>query len=289
MKKTVKILGFSTILFGIASQYSCNVADPEVQEAEKSTVEIVAMEQTEDLVIEEILDEVLMDLEDIDILKSESTCPLITKEKAGDRKFPRIITKDFGEGCMTNGGTERSGKIIITIYGPWLKEGSKRTVTFEDYTHKGISVTGERDIICKGVNDDGYYVQTISGVLNLTRPDSLVIERKSRERLTLITGFDDPDKPKEWFIEGSVEVSKSNGKNYVMHVKEPLHRIQACRWYQSGVKVLSFASREEANENNRRKINIDYSYTESNEDCDSFVLVWKGDQEAKVVDLSKKD
>ncbi len=287
MKKITRLLSISALIIGMMSQYSCNVTEPEIIQADVATIELIKTEQKEALIIEEILDEILIDFEEIDFLKSTSTCPVITKERPGDSRYPLIITKDFGEGCVTDRGTEKSGKIIIVVDGPWLAEGTKRVISFENYTHRGIAISGEQVIFSRGMNEDGFYVHVIKGNILLERPDGVVVKREIHKRRTRIAGVGDAEILNEWLIEGYVEVSKSNGKKYVMNVKEPLHRIQGCRWYQSGIKVIHYIVEQSEDRRYEYTVSIDYSYTESDDACDSFVLKWKNDNEAEVVDLSE--
>lgn len=264
---------------------------------QKQIIDNVAEEAVEDVAIEEIIDEVILDLEDHDFFKSETSCPIKTIENPDQGRYPKIITKDFGEGCTTEWGVEKSGKIIITLYGPWLQEGSKRTITFEDYTHRGIAVSGEKNITCKGLNEDSLYVHVIKGGLTLVKPDSLVVKRAVHKRRILLAGVGQPDVPKEWLIEGKVEVEKSNGISCEVHTRTPLYRIQGCRWFQDGIKVIHIRLHDgeedkgdgegEGSDEGRHKVVIDYGYAESEDACDSFVLRTIDDEEPVVVNLKR--
>lgn len=281
--------------FALAGIFSCSremTPDPVVQ---NDMVVLVNRELKEEVIIEEIIDDVLYDLEQFDFKKSESTCPVVTVEKPEDARFPKIITRDFGDGCVTEWGVEKSGKVIVTLYGPWLREGSKRVVEFENYTHRGTAVNGRKVIVCEGLNADSLYVHSIRGKIQLVKDDSLVVTREINKYRTMLAGFNEAGVPKEWLLEGSVKVTKSDGREYLMNIREPLYRIQGCRWAQSGVKVIRFnldtdedgsgANATEPREYNH-KVVIDYSYTGPEDGlCDSYVLRKVDDQEAEVVDL----
>lgn len=296
MKHTQTILAGITAL-AMAGLFSCAkevTPDPVVQ---NDMVVLVDRELKEEVIIEEIIDDVLFDLEQFDLKKSEGTCPVITVEKPEDARFPKIITRDFGDGCVTESGIEKSGKVIVTLYGPWLMEGSKRVVEFEDYTHRGTAVSGRKVIECEGVNADSLFVHSIRGEIGLTREDGLVVTREIHERRTMLAGFREPGVPKEWLLEGSVKVSKSDGREYLMNIREPLYRIQGCRWAQSGVKVIRFNLETDEDQSGSstgetpeyaHKVVIDYSYVgEEDSSCDSFVLRKVDDQEPEVVNLRK--
>ncbi len=299
MKAFTKTIFAGITAFAITGLFSCSTEptqEPVVNEID-NMVTLVNKEIKDEVIIEEIIDDVLYDLEQFDFLKSATTCPVVTVEKPEDARFPKVITRDFGDGCVTDLGVEKSGKVIVTVYGPWLKEGSRRTVEFEDYTHRGTAVSGKKVIICEGMNEDGYYVHSIRGKLSLVREDGIEISRELTRSRTMLAGFGEPGVPKEWLMEGKTKVVKSNGREYVMNIREPLYRIEGCRWAQSGVKVIRFNIDEEeaaadasAGETPeyKHKVVIDYGYVgEEDSACDSFVLRKVDDKEAEVVDLSK--
>lgn len=303
MKKTLRIIAGVALAIAMIGQFSCSsepVVVPEnenslfllTKEMKEQIIEVQKVEAVDVQIIEEILDEVLMDLEQYDFLKSESVCPEVTVVKPDTGKYPKVITRDFGEGCENKWGVVQSGKIIITLYGPWLEEGTVRIVEFEDYTRRGVGVDGKKKIVCQGLNEDGLYVHTIRGEVEMNRADTLLIKREIHKSRTLLTGWGDPDTPKEWFIEGHVNVSKSNGIDYIVNIPQPLYRIQGCRWPQAGIKVLHFnVETPETKPNNigdyKHKVSIDYSYDESDDACDSWVLRWINDEEPEAVNLKK--
>jgi hypothetical protein len=239
----------------------------------------------DEILLEEILDEVMEDLEKYEFLKSSGECPVKTIEKPEEGKYPKIVTKDFGDGCYKNEWAKmRSGKIIITINGPWRKEGSVREITFEDYMHGKTLVEGEKRIECMGRTDEGFIWHKVEGVLNLTREkedETVTIIRKVEKERYLINPEKEKDIPKEWLIEGEVKVEKSNGVSYEKKIVEPLHRIQGCRWFQDGLKQIEVGE---------DLIQIDYGFVgDEDSDCDSWILRWVNEEEAEEIDLSVKE
>jgi len=237
-------------------------------------------EADDDILIEEILDEVLEDLEKYDFLKSADVCPVRTIELPEEGRYPRIVTKDFGEGCYKDpSGKLRSGKIIITIMGPWRREGSVRKIAFENYRHGNALVEGSKRIECMGETDTGLW-HKIEGQLTITREkeeETMVVKRKIEKDRFLINASAENGVPKEWLIEGKVKVEKSNGLSYKVSIAEPLYRIEGCRWYQNGVKQI------EAGDN---LIRIDYGYAGPEDSlCDSWIQRWVNDEEPELINL----
>ena len=76
----------------------------------------------------------------------DDSCPAVTVEHPETGVWPKIITIDYGTGCTGFYDNTRSGKIIIEVTGPRREEGSKRTVTFDNYYFNGIKVEGVKDI-----------------------------------------------------------------------------------------------------------------------------------------------
>ena len=297
MRKLTKVFLAGMVATAMTGLYSCSTEMSQEPVVNDNMVTLLSKEFKEEVVIEEIIDDVLFDLEQFDFKKSESTCPVITIETPEDARFPKVITRDFGDGCVNEWGVEKSGKVIVTLFGPWLKEGSKRIIEFEDYTHRGTAVSGRKVIVCEGLNADSLFVHSIRGSIQLVRDDSLVVTRELNKYRTMLAGFGEPGVPNEWLLEGTTKVVRSDDREYLMKIREPLHRIQGCRWAQSGVKVIRFNLEEEEGilenaEGEETKYNhkvvIDYSYVgPEDSSCDSFVLRKVDDQEEEVVDLSR--
>jgi len=298
MKKYCFVILAGVIAVTLIGMNGCSTEMSQDPVVSDNAVMLVNREFKEEVIIEEIIDDVLFDLEQYEFKKSESTCPVVTIEKPEDARFPKIITRDFGDGCVTEWGVEKSGKVIVTLYGPWLKEGSKRVVEFENYTHRGTAVSGRKVIVCEGLNADSLFVHSIRGKIELVRDDSLVVTREMNKLRTMLAGFNEPGVPREWLLEGTTKVVKSDGREYLIKIREPLYRIQGCRWAQSGVKVIRFNLDDEAVDPTgdedaaaayKHKVVIDYSYVGPEDGlCDSFILRTVDDQEPEVVDLDNR-
>lgn len=277
---------FFTAIFGMAAimliAISCSKESMIIQD--DAQIALISEDAEDAMIDEEILDEVLGDLEKYDFLKSAETCPVKTIVRPVEGEYPIIVTKDFGDGCYKyENGRMRSGKIIVTIFGPWRKKGSTRVVTFENYMHGKTLVDGEKEILSMGKSEEGYYWHKINGEIVLTREKDgkpLIINRKVKKDRYLINGYKDADTPKEWLIEGKVQVKKSNDVSYVVKIVEPLYRIQGCRWIQAGLKKIEFEE---------DIIQIDYGFVgEDEQSCDSWIKRWINDEKAEEIDLNAK-
>ena len=229
-----------TAAFGMATIILATISCSKVDSGIISDDQLLAITEDviDDILIEEIIDEILGDLEKYDFLKSSDVCPLKTIDIPEEGRYPKVVTLDFGEGCYKNDWSRmRSGKIILTINGPWHIKGSVREVAFDNYIHGKTLVEGGKRIECMGETEEGYIWHKIKGNIKLTRErdgESLIIKREVEKDRYLINGLNDRDVPNEWLIEGEGKVEKANGLSYEMKIAEPLYRIQGCRWFQAG-------------------------------------------------------
>jgi hypothetical protein len=281
MKRNILAIAIAVFAVLVLFVISCSKEQPEVINVAQDLT--VLQEAEDDMIIEEILDEVLEDLEKYDFLKSADVCPVKTIEVPEEGRYPKVVTKDFGDGCYKDpNGKLRSGKIIITIMGPWRKVGSVREITFEDYKHGNALVEGSKRIECMGETEMGLW-HKVKGKLKLTREKEegpMVVKRKIEKDRYLINANAEKDVPKEWLIEGEVKVEKSNGVSYVVSIAEPLYRIQGCRWYQNGLKQI---------QSGENLIQVDYGYVGPEDGlCDSWVQRWVNEEEPELIDLSEK-
>lgn len=80
------------------------------------------------------------------VLPSSKLCPgaKVTMDKSN-----KEITVDFGDGCTSENGTLRKGKIMISYNGNLLFPTAKITTSFENYEVNGYKIEGVRSMINK--------------------------------------------------------------------------------------------------------------------------------------------
>jgi len=283
----MKLQSIPAVALGVTALLMVAISCTEDQSGLRIDDRIISISEDVDdeILTDEILDEVMADLEKYDFLKSSEECPVRTIEIPEEGKYPKVVTKDFGEGCYKNEWSKmRSGKIIVTIKGPWRREGSVRKITFEDYMHGNTLVEGEKRIECMGETEEGYIWHKIQGKLKLTREkegETVTIIRKVEKNRYLISGMYDREVPNEWLIDGKVSVEKSNGISYKVEIAQPLYRIEGCRWYQDGLKLIEYGD---------DLIQVDYGFVGDQEStCDSWIERWINNEDAEQIDLSIRD
>ncbi len=216
-------------------------------EIDQASVEIADDDAVSDAIFEDVFntvdnaDIILDNLMKGDVAKSEmvvtDSCPLITIENPVDGIWPKTITVDYGTGCTGFFDNTRSGKIVIVITGCRLLEGSKKTVTFENYFFNGIKVEGSKEIENLGYNENQnlvFSVKLMDG--KLTLPDGSVIERSFEHQKEWIAGqdtryiWDD-----EFLITGTTYGINIDGVAYTNTITTALLWKRECRFIVSGI------------------------------------------------------
>jgi hypothetical protein len=170
------------------------------------------------------------------VLSIEDPCPAITVEHPSSDVWPKVITIDYGTGCTGFFNQTRSGKIIIEVTGHRREEGSKRTVTFDNYYFNGIKVEGEKIFENLGLNENQNFVVSVTltdGKLIL--PDGKTIERSVDHKREWIAGFLTPNIwDDECLITGTATGMNGDGISYVQTITSPLHWKRVCEFIVSG-------------------------------------------------------
>jgi hypothetical protein len=239
MKLKFSILFILVSLVMVTMSCSKEKTSPKADNLDAALEEIFTADIMEDVMAETFND--IFDESDYGMYKSSEesdghNCRTRTVEFPTDDPFPKIVTLDFDPDCKDWKGNVRSGKIIITIEGPYKTEGSVRVITFEDYFINGNQVEGIKTIETLARNDDGNHVVLISlPDSKITRSDGIVITRTVNQTREWILGEDTPEtnRDNEFLINGVV--TRLNKDNVLItRVKNNIHRARNCRWPLSG-------------------------------------------------------
>lgn len=116
-----------------------------------------------------------IELEDGDLLREEeivsnpcsfdyasllAPCAVVTESS---NTFPKIVTIDYGTGCVGQNGLTKKGKIIINVSGDMRVTGNTRTITFDNFYINEVKIEGSRDAENIGPNNLGNMVVKITG------------------------------------------------------------------------------------------------------------------------------
>jgi len=176
---------------------------------------------------------------------STSRCFTVTVTPKTLHVFPKVITIDFGTGCLGKDGKLRKGKIISTYTGPMFIPGNTTTTTFEDYnvdsfkiegTHmvENTSTSNKKSWTVKVVN--GKITNTITG--NWRQWDGTREHTQNEGNGTPLYLLDDV-----YEITGNSNGSNSNGNSWTSTITQPLIRKFTCPWIAKGqVKITRNAN-----------------------------------------------
>ena len=241
---------------------------------------------SDDAVSDAIFDDVFSSVDNADIMLddymkgefSKSTvlsdsCPLVIIDHPEDAIWPKTITIDFGTLCTGLYENTRSGKIITVVSGPRLREGSTKTVTFDNYHINGIKVEGTKVIENLGYNDNQNMVfsATLTGG-KLTMPNGKTIERSVSHERECIAGlltrniWDD-----EYFITGTANGVTIKGVSFTNTITSALHWTRACRFIVSGVVKIEREGLDD----------VELNYGDG--ECDAYATLTRGDQSKEIL------
>lgn len=233
--------------------------------------------------INDILENAYIEYESSDLLKETedknqaknrylSDCVIITKEI---NELNKIVTLDYGDGCLTKRNDEISGKIIMTI----VKDNdNKNTVIdcrFEDFYFNLKKVDGSIHKVRERSNDNGFRQTTITRDVTFSWSDGTIAEIKGERKREWIEGFENRNWGDNVFlITGSWKHTSKNGTQKTSTIMTPLKRVAACRFIVSGSIEI---------EKNGNLKTIDYGSGE----CDDLATMSK-DGESKEFHIRKK-
>jgi hypothetical protein len=167
----------------------------------------------------------------------DDSCPTISVLHPSTGIWPKIITIDYGTGCTGFYGNTRAGKIILNVTGPRRIEGSKRTVTFDNYYFNGIKVEGTKVFENLGLNDhDNFVISVKLSGGKLILPDGKTMEREAEDKREWIAGFMTGNKwDDECLVTGSASGKNADGISYIRTIESALQWKRVCAFVVSGV------------------------------------------------------
>lgn len=164
----------------------------------------------------------------------------ITVESSANSRFPRTITLDYGRGCTDSEGNFRSGKMVVTVTGPYWEEKSFRQSKLIDYVFNDLKIEGERKETNNGRNDRGYYEFEVQNTEKISKITGELLSEREVKRIRIYNRGKDltVSTDDEVWLTGIVKV-KRNDREYVNEITAPLYRPLTCQHFQSGIVVHS--------------------------------------------------
>jgi hypothetical protein len=160
------------------------------------------------------------------------SCATVTKDTVN-----KIITIDFGTGCIGSDGRLRSGQVIIHYNGHYFDPGFTRIISFNNYYVDSCHIEGSRSITNNGLNVNGNLNWTIiADSIKITKPNGYYHIWNSSRNREMIAGSSTPHLVSDdvYLITGSGTGSNSNGQSVTIAITTALRMELSCRWIVSG-------------------------------------------------------
>jgi len=279
IQSTMKQFAFLFLFAAMAFAFTaCNEADDDATaDVEDSNVltseDLTAMEglvfDAEDE-IEAIIENGLTAEGEIEVREDE--CPTRTVEPE-DGTFPRTITIDYGESCMTSTGREKSGQIVIEQTAARDEPGATRTITFVNYFVDGANLQGSSVRTNNGTDENGNPSYTRTRDLTIVYPNGDQASWMTTHTTTKINGADTPRFIDDVFsVTGSSSGTNREGNTFSAEILEPIVKARRCPWPRNGIRQVS---------RNDNTATIDYGF--GGEDCDNRAQVTLPDGTTRVI------
>lgn len=242
---------FTVVLMAVALLVASCEKDPTIPQDIQDLAE-------DDALVETVFDDVFNTADQAELLMGGAlktsivitdSCPTVTIEVPDGAYWPRTITVDYGDTeCTGFYEQTRKGKIIISLSGPRMTEGSVKTVTFDNYYINGIKVEGTKTITNTGYNESQnltFDVSLTGGKLILEDESEITREfNKTYEWVvgaeTRYFGMDD-----EYFITGSASGTHLSGVSFTRTIVSALHWKRVCKVLVAGVISVERSDMEE--------------------------------------------
>jgi len=187
---------------------------------------------------------------------------IISVDKPDSVNFPKIVTIDFGtEGFIGSRGNTLKGKLIVTITNRMFIANSSRTISFDNFSINGNSISGTKSTTYNGLNAGFHPNWTIQVNDAITKADGTVVvwnSERTREHIdmngTPLQFWDDL-----YSIKGSSSGINAKGKTYTMTIdaNNPLIVGGGCAFIRQGKATITSES---------KTVVVDYG----NGDCDNL-------------------
>lgn len=172
-----------------------------------------------------------------------NSCASVSLVLDSANTFPAVLTVDFGSGCVSQDGRQRSGKIIATFSDRWRSPGATVNVQLDDYTVNGFEVFGGLTLTNNGSNNSGdlnYTSNITNGQIITPTGDSaswnatLTYTWIEGQTTSFITDGVNGVLDDVYTIEGNGTGVSTRGIAYTSQITLPLRRELSCAFLTQG-------------------------------------------------------
>ncbi len=201
--------------------------------------------------------------------RSERTlpaCAVVTNDKTA-----KILTIDFGTGCIGAYGRTRSGKILIAYTTTIGDSLANRIITFENYKVNNKSVEGTIELRDISINPAGNLQSTRKVTdLKVTFPNGKSITFNGARTREWIGGKGDNDPTNNKYkITGSITGISSTGRTFTHEITTPVIVDFACAKLGNFARISGVVETTKVGGFGERKRTVDYG----DGTCDKTITV----------------
>jgi len=183
----------------------------------------------------------------------------------------KIITIDFGDGCVGPYGRVRKGKILIAYSSEAGDSLANRIITFENFFVNNKGVTGTIELRDVSINADGN-LQSTNRLKDLTitfASGQKVVYNGTRTREWLAGAGDDDPTNNKYRITGTVTGESTTGRSFTQEIVEPIISDWSCAAQGNFARVSGVVELTKLNGFSVRKRTVDYGDGE----CDNVITI----------------
>ncbi|MEM7657049.1 MAG: hypothetical protein AAF399_13025 [Bacteroidota bacterium] len=269
---------FATLLLALFALTACQTEEP-IEIAEEDQ-EMAIVEAETEATYEEV-DAITFEAIDLtdatqyarswDNVENRMITPCVTVTHDSANK---VITLDFGTGCVGPDGKLRAGQIIITYTYRIYLPGASLSVALQNYSVDGIQVEGTRTL----TNVSPNFQSSIS--LNTTLVGGQItylngdVATRDFSRTTTWVRAANPIND-EMQIEGMAQGTRRNGISYQTTILSPLVIKRKCRWQGVHMPVEGV---KKIQRSNRPDLEVDFGTG----DCDRIITLTMNNQSIQI-------
>ncbi len=193
-----------------------------------------------------------------------------------DHTYPKTITIDFGDGCISADGKFRKGVIILHLTGPIRRSGSVLTISFRNFYLNRAHIEGKKIITNLSENGNiNFTVQVTGG--KLTFPNGRGYHYDGMKYVKQIEGGDTRTVRDDMYSIGTRSKTQfNNGVTVALNTESPLIKKVVCHWISDGTLKIKI---------NDRILFLHYGAPD-NGDCDNkALLTWNNGNNSRLITL----
>ncbi len=168
----------------------------------------------------------------------ERSCGTITVTPPDLLVFPKVVTADFGAGCIDDDGKFKQGKVIMTV-GAFWEPNASIIVTYDNYYEDNVKVEGQFTFVNLST-PDAAILRIDANSIKLTDQNGYTFAFTGDQTYTQTAGhatwWDANDDVFE--VTGSIFSTLTNGETVNWLIQTPLVKANNCAWVSQGKVTL---------------------------------------------------